>query len=162
MSSTASEQLAAPYRLYGREYAVCSLYGRGACLLRVGRHDEAADSFRQVLCSTRVTHSRISGCPSPFVRWDRMTSPMPLGASAHECSTRWRRRGRSKRPLFASQVLAVEGKHEDAGATLCNALDKAPPGFAAWTLPIEPFLLPTHWNTRRLQPLSTRLSERAR
>ena len=68
------------------------------------------------------------------------------------------------RPLEAAivrgQMLAVEGKPEEAGAALCKALHDAPPGFAAWTLPIEPFLLQLA-GTKALTAALTLLSGRA-
>ena len=69
------------------------------------------------------------------------------------------------RPIEAaivhSQLLAVEGKLQDAGAMLCKALDDAPPGFAGWTLPIEPFLLQLA-GTQTFTSARAQLSERAR
>jgi hypothetical protein len=46
--------------------------------------------------------------------------------------------------LVESQILATEGKSEEAGALLMRMLETAPPGFAGWTLPVEPFLLQLH------------------
>jgi hypothetical protein len=63
--------------------------------------------------------------------------------------------------IVHSQLLAIEGKAQDACAILCKVLDDAPPGFAAWTLPIEPFLL-QHAGSTAFAPAFSRLSERAR
>lgn len=41
--------LAEPHRLYGREYAMHALHGRGAALLRARRPDEAIESFHRAL-----------------------------------------------------------------------------------------------------------------
>ena len=69
------------------------------------------------------------------------------------------------RPIEAaivhSQMLAIEGKPRDADAILCTALDDAPPGFAAWTLPIEP-LLSQLAGSKAFTGALSRLSERAR
>jgi hypothetical protein len=83
----------------------------------------------------------------------------------------WRKTGTivdtlaATRPIEAaivrSQLLAVEGRPRDAGAILSKALDDAPPGFAAWTLPIEPFLLQLA-GTEAFASALARLSERAR
>jgi hypothetical protein len=68
------------------------------------------------------------------------------------------------RPIEAAighgQALAVEGKSHDAGAALCKALHEAPPGFAGWTLPIEPLLLQLT-GTNAFTAALSRLSERA-
>jgi len=42
-------QLADPHRLYGREYAMEALQGRGFALLRAGRHQDAAEAFERSL-----------------------------------------------------------------------------------------------------------------
>jgi hypothetical protein len=91
---------------------------------------------------------------------------------SHEVAEEARRRARANldtlevtRPIEAaivrSQVLAAEGKFQDADAILCKSLDEAPPGFAAWTLPIEPFLLQVA-GTKAFAAALLRLAERAR
>ena len=52
-------------------------------------------------------------------------------------------------------------KPEEASAVLCKALDDAPPGFAAWTLPIEPFLRQSA-GPKAFTVAFSRLSQRAR
>ena len=49
LRASTRRQLAEPQRLYGREYEMNSLYGQGACLLRVGRVEEATDCFQRAL-----------------------------------------------------------------------------------------------------------------
>ena len=58
-------------------------------------------------------------------------------------------------------MLAIDGSLAQADAVLCNALDAAPPGFAAWTLPVEPLLAQLTRGTALTNVLA-RLSERAR
>jgi DNA-binding winged helix-turn-helix (wHTH) protein/tetratricopeptide (TPR) repeat protein len=158
------QQLAQPHRLYGREYRMCAFHGRGACLLRAGRLEEAAASFRQAL-SLYPDHA-----------------PSTIGAAlalraigALEAADAARERARAildnlgtARPIEAAmvhgQMLAVAGRPAEADAVLCHALDDAPPGFAGWTIPVEPLLTqPVHpAETQRLTGSLRRLSERAR
>ncbi len=153
-------QLAEPHRLYGREYEMNSIHGRGACLLRLGRIEEAADCFRRALV-LYPDHARSNLGLSVALR--------TMGSQEVADAT-WRRARTSletlalTRPIEAaivrSQVLALEGKSEEAGAALCKALHDAPPGFAAWNLPIEPFLLQLA-GTKTFTAALTLLSERA-
>jgi DNA-binding winged helix-turn-helix (wHTH) protein/Tfp pilus assembly protein PilF len=155
------QELATPYRLYGREYAVSSLCARGACLLRVECPDEAADSFRQVL-AFYPDHAQANLGMSLALR----------AIGSHDLADAAQRGARTNfdmlakaRPIEAaivhSQILASEGQDEHAGTVLCKALDDAPPGFAAWTLPIEPFLRQLTGTTAFIGALA-RLSRRAR
>jgi hypothetical protein len=41
-------------------------------------------------------------------------------------------------------MLVADGQVDEAGAVLSRMLESAPPGFAGWTLPAEPFLLQLH------------------
>jgi adenylate cyclase len=153
--------LADPHRLYGREYEMNSLYGRGACLLRIERVEEAVDCFRRALVlypdhvqshlglsvALRTMGSEdAADMTSQKIRalLDTLTATRPIEAA-----------------IAHSQLVAVEGKPQDAGAILCKALDDAPPGFAGWTLPIEPFLLQLT-GTPTFTSALARLSERAR
>jgi hypothetical protein len=63
--------------------------------------------------------------------------------------------------MVESQMLAIDGHPDSADAVLCKALDEAPPGFAAWTLPVESLLLQPA-RTKGLPAALLRLSERAR
>ena len=54
----------------------------------------------------------------------------------------------------------VSGRQEDGLATLANLLDEAPPGFAGWTIPLEPLLASVR-GTTAYQKVLQRLAERA-
>jgi hypothetical protein len=72
---------------------------------------------------------------------------------------------RTTRPIEAaivhSHMLAIDGRPQDADAILCTALNDAPAGFAAWTLPVEPLLLQAA-GMKDFKTALPRLSERAR
>jgi hypothetical protein len=60
-----------------------------------------------------------------------------------------------------AQLLAARGDASGASAVLSRLLTEAPPGFAGWTLPVEPFLR----NLRGTKPFAAvlaRLAQRAR
>jgi tetratricopeptide (TPR) repeat protein len=72
---------------------------------------------------------------------------------------------RRSRPIEAklveSQQLAVDGSLEGAADSVCGLLETAPPGFAAWTLPVDPLFGQLRGNKRFADGLQ-RLAERAR
>ena len=63
--------------------------------------------------------------------------------------------------LVESQVAATEGRLQDAAGVLSGLLESAPPGFAAWTLPLEP-LLHQLSGTKEFAVVLGRLADRAR
>jgi hypothetical protein len=154
-------QLAEPHRLYGREFSMNAFCGRGACLLRVGRASDALDAFRQAL-ALYPDHAQ-----------SHLGLSLALGAAgAHDAATAARLKARetlgtlsAHRPVEAalvrSHLLATDGRAADASVVLCTMLDGAPPGFAGWTLPIEPLLLQPG-SAEAFAPALARLSERAR
>jgi tetratricopeptide (TPR) repeat protein len=154
-------QLAQPHRLYSREYEMSSLTGCGACLLRVGRADEAVDCFRRAL-ELYPDHAQSNLGLSIALR--------AMG-SLEVAETNWCRARASldtltlTRPIEAAmvlgQLLAAENRPGDVDAVLCRALDDAPPGFAAWTMPIEPFLVQP-LGAKAFAAALSRLFERAR
>jgi len=154
------QQLAQPHRLYGREYEMYAIHGRGACLLSIGRLEEAAACFGRAL-SIYPDHA-----PST------LGSAVALRAiGAHDQAEAALDKARTildtlrtARPIEAAmvrgQMLAVDGRWQEADAVLCAALDGAPPGFAGWTIPIEPLL--RHGSAPGLSDALRRLGERAR
>ena len=66
-----------------------------------------------------------------------------------------------KATIVGSQILATDGRVDDACAALCSLLDAAPPGHAGWTLPIEPFLAEALQH-EAFTAVTTRLADRAR
>ena len=132
---------------------------RVCCASGASRKPPTASGGR--FCSTRITSQSNLG----------LSVALRAMGSQDAADATWRKTRAildtlaATRPIEAaivhSQLLAVDGKPEDAGAILCKALDEAPPGFAAWTLPIEPFLLQLA-GTEAFTSALTRLSERAR
>src|SRR5262245_27833600 len=154
------EQRAGPHRLYGREYEMSAHHGRGACLLHIDRHLEAIDCFERALqLYPEHAQSHIG-----LLLALRATRQVTRAESVAEALAAILARLADARPveasLVASQMMATEGRSEDACDVLCTLLESAAPGFAAWTVPIEPFLGQLH-GTRAFTAALRRLADRA-
>ena len=153
-------RLADPNRLYGREYEMAALHGRGACLLRIERHEQAID------CFTRALHLYPEHAQSyiGLLRAQRAIGSRETAATAEKLPGILDALSRS-RPIEAAlveaQILATNGQVNEAGAVVRRLLDGAPPGFAGWTIPIEPFMLELH-GTEGFSAALRVLAQRAR
>ena len=125
-------RLAEPHRLYGREYAMHAMHGRGAALLRARRTAEAIASFEHALelyPDHAPTHLglAIARGVGDFAAAERalatLTRTKPIESA-----------------IVQAQLLTARGDRESAAAILAAALATAPSGFAGWTIPVEPFL----------------------
>jgi hypothetical protein len=58
------------------------------------------------------------------------------------------------------QWLAAQGRADAAADTLAGVLEQAPPGFAGWTIPVEPHLTQVA-DSEALTKIVARLAERA-
>ncbi len=143
-------RFAEPHRLYGREYATAALHARGAALLEAGRTADAIDSFQRALAvdpdngTARLGLAIARGEPptdGPLAVLDRSR---PMEAA-----------------LVRAQILTARHDVDGAIAALDQMLNTAPPGFAGWTIPVEPFLKELH-RTQGFAGILTRLDERAR
>jgi DNA-binding winged helix-turn-helix (wHTH) protein/tetratricopeptide (TPR) repeat protein len=155
------QQLAQPHRLYGREYELCARHGRGACLLRIGRIDDAAECFR---CALTLYPDHAPSLLGLAVSWRAIDARDAADAAWDKIGTVLETL-RTTRPIEAAmvrgQMLAIDGCLKEADAVLCNALDGAGSGFAGWTIPVEPFLRQPA-ATQGLAGSIRRLLERAR
>jgi DNA-binding winged helix-turn-helix (wHTH) protein/Tfp pilus assembly protein PilF len=153
--------LAQPHRLYGREFQRDAVHARGACLLRMGRHGDAAACFEQAL------HLDSDYAPSHFglLLVARATGARDRAESTtrtlQEIVTSLQRGRPVKAALVGSQMLVADGRFVEASAALCSLLDSAPPGHAGWTLPIEPFFAEALQH-EAFAAVATRLADRAR
>ena len=112
--------LAAPHRLYGREYTMHAHVGHGAALLRTGRRDDAARIFR-------ARTDRLSRASTrPRLGWRSPRARLSPWTRLHEAADR-----------AQSQPLRW-GVWTKSATMLASVLDAAPPGFTGWSLPVEP------------------------
>jgi tetratricopeptide (TPR) repeat protein len=133
--------LAQPHRLYGREYTMQAHLAHGAALLRSRQGDAAIQSFTSALAlypSQPLAHLGVA---------------LATGAPFDPDTVR--------DPLMRGVAFAACGRHQDAERTLLDYLEKAPPGFAGWWLPLEPFVR-QEAEQQPLTPVLARLAERAR
>jgi DNA-binding winged helix-turn-helix (wHTH) protein/Tfp pilus assembly protein PilF len=125
-------RLAEPHRLYGREYAMHALHGRGAALVRGGRTAEAAASFERALeLYPDYAPSRLG---LALARGSRDFSRVEASLATLS------RTKPIESAIVRSQLLAAQGDARSAAEALTAALVPAPAGFAGWTIAIEPFL----------------------
>ena len=143
-------KLAEPHRLYGREYAMAALLGRGAALLTAGRTADATDSFQRALTLYPDNGSALLGLA------------IARGEQAPDGSLVVLDRSRPvEAALVRAQILTARHDRDNAVAALEQMLDATLPGFAGWTIPVEPFLKELH-RTEGFAGILTRLAERAR
>jgi tetratricopeptide (TPR) repeat protein len=111
--------------LYARECAANTWYAIGAVRLRQGRTAEATGAFQQALAhipTHPMARAAIGGPPDAA-----MDAAAPLVAA-----------------LARAAGLVMAGSHAEAGRLVDAALAEAPPGNAAWFLPVEPILDVSH------------------
>jgi DNA-binding winged helix-turn-helix (wHTH) protein len=127
-------------QLYARECCANTWYAIGAATLRAGRHDEAVVAFGQAL-------DRVPG---------HVMAMAGLVLARHDPASRAEERADALNGLglvteaAMGRAALIAGAAPDRAAYLMDAaLDAAPSGSAAWTLPIEPLLqvaaLPDAW-----------------
>jgi DNA-binding winged helix-turn-helix (wHTH) protein/Flp pilus assembly protein TadD len=145
-------ELALPHRLYGREYAVTALAGRGAALLKANDRDRAADSFREALSLAPDYPQGHLGLAiaqrAPFVAVEATLQVLDRTKPIEAAVTR-------------AQLHAVTGDAEAAASALARMLQYAPAGFAGWSLPADPFIHQVA-ESKAVQAMLARLAERAR
>ena len=153
--------LANPNRLYGREYKMSAHHARGMCLLEIGKTSEAISAFEAGL-EWYPDHAQTQLALALAFRaagsQDRAEARLNRLAAILETLTR-------SRPIearvVASQRQAADGKSVQAVTLLHELLDTAPPGFAGWTLPVDPLFRQLH-GTKEFTNALQRLAERAR
>jgi DNA-binding winged helix-turn-helix (wHTH) protein len=128
-------------QLYAREFAIGAWNARGHALLATGDPGEAAVAFGRGLALYDAHARSLLG----LARAQRV-----LGAGADAAATLGRARAaitelqRGRRLSEAAMAAALEhvvmGRDAQAIGALDRLLDEAPPGFAGWTIPIEPML----------------------
>jgi len=145
------QALAQPHRLYGREYTMQALIGRGAALLRRKRVQAAVECFQDALelypdmpfallgaaCAGAMPFSRVEAA----IAETECAKPIQAG-------------------LARGLMLAAQGRADEAAAVLDAVLLSAPPGFAGWWLPVDPIVREVAL-TPSVKALLGRLADRA-
>lgn len=129
--------------MYAAEYMMDADDGHGFARLAAGDSAGAETLFRQALgIAPNHARSRI-GVGLACDRMDsrgRAQEARRLAALAIEAL---QGSGRTVEAAMSSALSdAAYGRFDAAAAALARLLDEAPPGFAGWTIPIEPLLEP--------------------
>jgi DNA-binding winged helix-turn-helix (wHTH) protein/Flp pilus assembly protein TadD len=144
--------LARPYRLYGREYTMYALLGRGSALVRASRQDDAAAAFREALTLYPNYPLALIGAAvttdGEFSRAEAAIADMAPGKPIQAA-------------LARGALMAACGDVSAAADELDRVLATAPPGFAGWQLPIQPLLREVA-EKAPIRAVLGRLAERAR
>jgi DNA-binding winged helix-turn-helix (wHTH) protein len=153
--------LADTHRLYGREYAMAALQGRGFALLYVDRYQEATEAFERSLELYPQSAPSNLGLAMTLRRLGMdAEADRALVEADHAVVTLTRSRP-FESAIARSQLLSAHGRLSEAADVLGRLLAEAPPGFVAWTLPIDPLLRPLQVVSEFASVLG-RLAERAR
>jgi DNA-binding winged helix-turn-helix (wHTH) protein/Flp pilus assembly protein TadD len=157
------QALAEPHRLYGREYAMAALHARGAALVAAGRGQEAVGSFhRALMLYPEHLPTHVGVALAHRGTRHQADEGAELGDEGmHRILTVLDRARPVEAALVRAQVFTGRGDYDSAMASLAAMLDAAPPGFAGWTIPVEPLLKELH-QTQGFAGILTRLAERAR
>jgi tetratricopeptide (TPR) repeat protein len=154
-------RLADPHRLYGREYAMAALQGRGFALLCARQHQDAAEAFERSLeLYPACTQSRVGLAQALRGQGKNASADREFGTADHAVVTLTQRRP-IEGAMARAHILSAQGRVGDVAQALGRLLAEAPPGFAAWTLPIDPLFRPLHGD-RLFATVLARLAERAR
>ena len=133
--------LAEPHRLYGLEYAMYAAQGQGMALLHDGRFGEALDSFARAI-QIFPDHAQSHLGRALALRSLRLPGDPHSDnafAAVEQALTTLDRARPIEAALVRGQLLAARDDRDLAVAAFRRTVTTAPPGFAAWTLPIEPF-----------------------
>ena len=145
-------ELAQPHRLYGREYAMHASLGRGAALLRADRRHDAIASFRDALVlypDHPLGHLGLALAGDQG--FDRVEAPLTILDRAKPIEA----------AVIRAQVLTARKDAPAAADLLAATIAHAPPGFAGWSVPVEPFL-PQVTDKDVFRPILSLLADRAR
>ena len=155
--------LAEPRRLYGREYAAAALHARGAALLAAGRRVDAVASFQRALMlypDHVPTHVGLALAHKGTPHQAQEDAALDGGDIARRLAALERARP-IEAAVVRAQIFAVRHDDAEAASSIAGMLDTAPPGFAGWTIPVDPLLKELH-PAQGFADILTRLAERAR
>src|SRR5262249_5916695 len=133
-------ELAKAERLYGREYSMHAHLGRGCAHLDAARPDAAIDEFRAALALYPDQPQSEIGLARAHEACGQDDAARAALDRAEAAIVVLDRTKPVEAALTLAQLQAVRGDVTAAASTLQTLLADAPPGFAGWTIPVEPHL----------------------
>jgi tetratricopeptide (TPR) repeat protein len=134
--------------------------GRGCAHLDAARPDAAIDAFRAALALYPDQPQSEIGLARAY---EACGQPEAAHAAIHRAEAVLPRLDRAKAieaAMVRAQMHAVRGERPAAAAALERMLADAPPGFAGWTIPVEPHLRQVA-DSKELTKITARLTDRA-
>ena len=120
-------------QLYARECAANTWYAIGALTLRRGRRGDARAAFEHAT-------TRVAAHPMAMVGLAATGALDERAPSAFETSGPGRPAHAVEAAMVRAARLVLAADHAAAGCAIADALASAPPGNAAWLVPVEPLL----------------------
>ena len=148
--------------LYAAEFQMDAYDGHGFAFLHEGSSEEAAVMFGRAL-EILPDHARsLVGLAEAHRRNGHAQNSASALERARLAIEELRANDRTAEAAIATALsLIVSNRSAEAIGELDQLLANAPPGFAGWTLPIEPLLAPMR-STPQFRAVLARLAERAR
>lgn len=148
-------------QVYGAEFVVNAWHGKGCAHLRLDEPDAAAAAFGEALArQPRHARSRLA-LSLALDRAGRATEAAEAAAQVTDALGALVQAGRLPEAALVSAIqAAVAGRQDEANAVLERLLSESPPGYAGWTIPVEPLLTPLH-GTPGFDRVLAMLGERA-
>jgi tetratricopeptide (TPR) repeat protein len=154
-------RLADPHSLYGREYVMGALQGRGFACLRASRYQDAVDAFARALTLYPKSVPSHLGLAQALRGAGRDADAERALVEADQAVVILMHRRPVESAIARAQCLAGRDQGHEAVRVLERLLVDAPPGFAGWTVPIDPLFRSLH-NLSTFTNVLGRLAERAR
>lgn len=153
-------ELAKAERLYGREYAMHAHLGRACAHLDAARPDAAIDDLRAALALYPDQPQSEIGLARAYDARGQTDAARAALDRAEAAVAVLDRTKPVEAAMVRAQLHAVRGDRAAVASTLDGLLATAPPGFAGWTIPVEPHLRQVA-DSKDLTEISARLADRA-
>jgi DNA-binding winged helix-turn-helix (wHTH) protein/tetratricopeptide (TPR) repeat protein len=148
--------------IYAAEFAANACVGRGAALLDSGEPAGAAEAFRAALDRLPGHARAYLGLALALEQLGRANEAREERASLDESLAALAREHRpAEAAIVSAAAMTADGHTAEGMAALERFVVSAPPGFAGWTIPVEPWfrgLARTPGFTRVLRALAERAS----
>ena len=148
-------------RMYGPEYAMDAYDGHGFVCLAAGDFTGAEAMFEKALRQYPDHARSIIGLSKAYAGRGRHDAAQSALERASRALDELRENGRTAEAAMATAFArVVGGRSDEAIAVLTTLLADSPPGFAGWTIPIEP-LLADLTSQPSFRAICARLADRA-